>query len=306
MIQFYLTFGIFLFLKNVNCFQNKTNADNERGFVPQFIKRGSNGWSTFIKPGSNGWSTSIKPGSNGWSTFIKPGSNGWTTFIKPGSNGWSNFIKPGSNGWSNFIKPASNVWSNFTKPGSNGPSFNTPRPSFNTSKPSIITERPTNSSVIPSSQLGFAEAGLKAHNTRRLTSPHYGTLLVLDDKLCKDAQSYADLLAKRDSGLQHARGTGQGENLSWQSSGWWTKEWGKDGVSAEEITEGWYEERVTGGSCAGHYTQVVWKKSVKFCMATAESRSGGTYTVARYLPPGNYNGAKNYRANVHQGFVKPC
>merc|ERR1719416_260255 len=62
----------------------------------------------------------------------------------------------------------------------------------------------------------FAQEALAAHNKYRKTSPHYGTKLVLDGKLCRDAQRYADKLARRGGGVQHARGTGQGENLSGQ------------------------------------------------------------------------------------------
>ena len=59
----------------------------------------------------------------------------------------------------------------------------------------------------------FAKAALEAHNNKRRTSPHYGSKLVLDAKLCRGAQRYAEKLAKRNSGLQPSRIRGLGENL---------------------------------------------------------------------------------------------
>ena len=62
-------------------------------------------------------------------------------------------------------------------------------------------------------QQRFAKAGLEAHNKKRRTSPHYGSKLVLDAKLCRVAQRYAEKLARRNSGLQPSRIRGLGENL---------------------------------------------------------------------------------------------
>merc|ERR1719509_610267 len=188
MRQFHLTFVLFLFWGNVNCLQNKTNHDHKRAFFQQFLQPGSNGLSNFIKPVSNGLSNFIKPGSNELSNFIKPGSNGDFLLSALQSNGLSNFIT----GFPSNLFP--NSISNPSKPTKN----------TDTTKPN---------------KRQFAKAGLEAHNKRRMTSPHYGTKLILDDKLCREAQSYANKLARRDGGLQHARGTGQGENLSWQSGG---------------------------------------------------------------------------------------
>merc|ERR1719319_2190151 len=77
-------------------------------------------------------------------------------------------------------------------------------------------------------------------------------------------------------------------------------------VTAESVVEGWFREKDHARSCKQHYTQLVWKKSVRFCMAMAVSRTGGVYTVARYYPAGNLPGARNYQANVSPGFKDPC
>jgi len=144
----------------------------------------------------------------------------------------------------------------------------------------------------------FAQDGLEAHNKKRRTSPHYGTKLVLDDKLCRGAQRYAEKLARRNSGLQPSRARGIGENLHHYKS------YGQ--VSADRVVDSWYNERNTGANCKSHYSQLVWKSSVKFCMATAESRHGGFYTVAWYSRAGNHGGARTYEENVHRGFRNPC
>merc|ERR1711924_290966 len=99
-------------------------------------------------------------------------------------------------------------------------------------------------------------------------------------------------------------GTQYGENLAWNSPIQWS-----DGTTepaekptAQSVVDDWYNEKYPG--CKGashcqysangfnHYTQVVWKGSRKLCMATAQSRSGAWFTVARYDPPGNYQGKK--------------
>merc|ERR1711890_107953 len=133
----------------------------------------------------------------------------------------------------------------------------------------------------------FAKEGLESHNSRR-SAP-----LKLDDDLCKDAQAYADKLAKDDAGLIHAsaelRKKGQGENLAWASPIMWSNgRVDSQNPSAEMAVKDWYNEKFTGEHCKGHYTQVVWKASKKFCMAKAEARSKATYTVARYYPRGNF------------------
>jgi hypothetical protein len=49
----------------------------------------------------------------------------------------------------------------------------------------------------------------------------------------------------------------------------------------------------------GHFTQLVWKTSLKFGIGKAKSKNGCTYVVAHYKKPGNYEG--EYRENVFEG-----
>ena len=56
-----------------------------------------------------------------------------------------------------------------------------------------------------------AVACMKAHNDKRAL--HGSPPLAWDDKLTKDAQKWADHLAYDVGRMEHAKGTGQGENL---------------------------------------------------------------------------------------------
>merc|ERR1712080_133944 len=110
------------------------------------------------------------------------------------------------------------------------------------------------------------------------------------------------------------RRKGQGENLHmagpwiWSYSDGSTKKEAQD-VKAEAAVQDWYNEKTTKEQCMGHYTQVVWKASKKFCMAKAESETKNVYTVARYYPRGNFYMAGHkleaWQENVDAGFQFP-
>lgn len=118
--------------------------------------------------------------------------------------------------------------------------------------------------------------------------------MVWDDALASDALAWAQNLASSggSSGtLTHATGTGEGENLYWQSNSdnpytnaatAWVEE--KSTYNGEAITgTGNFEEY-------GHYTQIIWKSTTKIGMGIASDGSGGYYVVARYTPEGNVIG----------------
>ncbi|KAF5731874.1 pathogenesis-related protein 1-like [Tripterygium wilfordii] len=54
-----------------------------------------------------------------------------------------------------------------------------------------------------------------------------------------------------------------------------------------------YESNSCNGVC-GHYTQVVWRKSVRLGCARVGCDNGGTFVICSYDPPGNYNGELPY------------
>ncbi|XP_078362793.1 Golgi-associated plant pathogenesis-related protein 1-like isoform X2 [Oculina patagonica] len=145
-------------------------------------------------------------------------------------------------------------------------------------------------------------ACLRAHNAKR--AQHGASPLVWDAGLAKEAQDWADHLADIER-MEHAQGTGEGENLY---EIWITN---KQDATCPDAVQAWYDEikdynfNNPGFSGAtGHFTQVVWKgtKKVGVAVATASKPDAdGFYTsfvVARYFPPGNYMGqfAENVKA----------
>ncbi|CBY21654.1 unnamed protein product [Oikopleura dioica] len=131
---------------------------------------------------------------------------------------------------------------------------------------------------------------------------HHAPPVEVDAKLCTDAQSYADLLAKRDSGLSHdgalLQSLKQGENLMF----------GLNDMSIEAnfllATKMWHDEWIdwdfekltcTPGRQCLHFTQQVWIGTQKVCYAAAKA-GRKTYVVARYSPPGN--SMRRMRENV--------
>jgi len=122
-----------------------------------------------------------------------------------------------------------------------------------------------------------------------------------DATLAAQAQSYADTCP-----TGHASDSnGAGENLYWAAS---TKTPTLVGVY-EKAVQAWYDEikdyswpqtpsdPVNNGGVTGHFTQVVWKSSVKVgCGAVTGCTNmfGGSFinnaVVCRYSPPGNWQG----------------
>lgn len=111
------------------------------------------------------------------------------------------------------------------------------------------------------------------------------------DAVASTAQDWADHLAETmDCGLQHASDSGYGENLAAGTN-----------VGAERAVEMWaneksqysYEAEYVFESGTGHYTQIVWRKSIRIGCASAKC-SRSNVVVCRYDPPGNFIGAQIY------------
>ncbi|XP_059446929.1 pathogenesis-related protein 1-like [Corylus avellana] len=130
---------------------------------------------------------------------------------------------------------------------------------------------------------------LKAHNDAR-AAVGVGPLK-WDDKVAGYARDYAN---KRigDCKLVHSGGP-YGENIAWGSAD-------LSGTAAVKL---WVDEKKSynynSNSCAagavcGHYTQVVWRNSVRLGCAKVRCNSGGTFIICNYDPPGNYVGQKPY------------
>ncbi|KAK4254089.1 hypothetical protein QN277_009517 [Acacia crassicarpa] len=132
---------------------------------------------------------------------------------------------------------------------------------------------------------------VKAHNAARsqVGVPN----IAWDDTVAAFAQNYANQ-RKADCQLVHSGGGGKyGENLAWSSGD-------MSGVDAVKM---WVDEKAfydyNSNSCAagkqcGHYTQVVWKNSVRVGCAKVKCNNGGTFIGCNYSPPGNFNGQRPY------------
>ncbi|KAL6761456.1 CAP domain-containing protein [Haematococcus lacustris] len=138
--------------------------------------------------------------------------------------------------------------------------------------------------------LASAQADILAlHNGYR--KAHQVPPLTSSAALTSAAQSWANRLAASCT-FEHARGTGQGENLASGHRSW------------TEVARGWYNEvrqynyGAPGfGMSTGHFTQMVWKGTTQLGCASAMSKcSSRTIYVCRYSPPGNVQGA--FRSNV--------
>jgi uncharacterized protein YkwD len=134
----------------------------------------------------------------------------------------------------------------------------------------------------------FRQAILRSHN--ELRARHGAPALSLDDRLNMYAQNWANHLAASAT-FGHSGGT-YGENLYYASS--------TSGIDAAAAASGavdsWYGEsahyRYGSGfsSATGHFTQLVWKGSVRLGCGMARASNGSmnsVYVVCSYDPPGN-------------------
>ncbi|XVE67402.1 hypothetical protein DITRI_Ditri08aG0157500 [Diplodiscus trichospermus] len=130
---------------------------------------------------------------------------------------------------------------------------------------------------------------LNAHNTAR-ADVGVGPM-TWDDTVAAYAKNYANQRIG-DCNLVHSGGP-YGENLAWSSAD----------LSGTDAVTMWVNEKAdynydsntcAPGKVCGHYTQVVWRKSVRLGCAKVRCNNGGTFIGCNYDPPGNYNGEKPY------------
>ena len=76
-----------------------------------------------------------------------------------------------------------------------------------------------------------------------------------------------------------------------------------DSLNAAEAVKMWVDEEIdydyNSNTCAPgkecrHYTQVVWRDSVRLGCARVVCNTGGTFITCNYDPPGNFLGQKPY------------
>ncbi len=115
--------------------------------------------------------------------------------------------------------------------------------------------------------------------------------LVWDESLAKTALKWAKKLKKENCAFKHSQVKGLGENLFMGTTGFYgpadvVNSWGN------EIKDYNYDNNSCSGVC-GHYTQVVWKTSIRVGCAKIEC-DGMDIWVCNYDPPGNWRGQKPY------------
>ena len=118
------------------------------------------------------------------------------------------------------------------------------------------------------------------------------------------AQAYSEKLAAGGCNLVHSHGA-YGENLYWQSG---------MQVTPEDVVKSWYDEVacytlgafMQGDKCdqtcisamnsngCGHYTQVVWRNTLRLGCGMATCPGGAEIWTCNYDPPGNWVGQLAY------------
>ena len=129
---------------------------------------------------------------------------------------------------------------------------------------------------------------LKAHNTAR-ASVGVGPM-IWDNTVAAFARSYINGL-RRSCRMVHSSDP-YGENLAWGSANlagtaavkMWVDEWKYYDYDSNSCV---------GGECK-HYTQVVWRKSVRLGCAKVRCYNGGTIISCNYDPRGNIRGQRPY------------
>ncbi|CAI9756113.1 unnamed protein product [Fraxinus pennsylvanica] len=109
-----------------------------------------------------------------------------------------------------------------------------------------------------------------------------------DEKLATDARNYANKIKGRCL-FQHSNGP-YGENLALGTT-----------MTGHQAVNLWVAERkdynYRSNSCSrtcGHYTQVVWRKSVLLGCARVRCNNGNWFVICNYGPRGNIVGQRPY------------
>ncbi|KAK6240535.1 hypothetical protein SCA6_005924 [Theobroma cacao] len=143
--------------------------------------------------------------------------------------------------------------------------------------------------VLPSHAQDSPQDYLNAHNTAR-AAVGVGPM-TWDNNVAAFAQNYANQHIG-DCNLVHSGGP-YGENLAMSSAD----------LSGTNAVRMWVDEKAdydySSNTCApgkvcGHYTQVVWRSSVRLGCAKVRCSNGGTFIGCNYDPPGNFVGEKPY------------
>lgn len=155
--------------------------------------------------------------------------------------------------------------------------------------------------VLCSYLIAFVQAGpspkldgtdvLALHNGYRRV--HGAPPLTSSASLISGAQSWANNLATKCI-FKHSYTAGEGENLA-MGFGTWT-----NAIFAWYNEQAQYSYKAPGYSpSTGHFTQMVWIDTKQVgCASSVNKCNSQPVFVCRYSPPGNWQGAANFKANV--------
>ncbi|XP_022769736.1 pathogenesis-related protein 1A [Durio zibethinus] len=134
---------------------------------------------------------------------------------------------------------------------------------------------------------------LTAHNEARAQEGE--PLFVWNETLASYARAWANKRSE-DCLMIHSFGH-YGENIFWG---------GRDHWSPLDVVKLWVQEhrfydRKTNaclpGKLCGHYTQVVWRDTVRLGCARTKCSNGGVFVICSYDPPGNYVNENPFQPN---------
>ncbi|KAF3790658.1 putative pathogenesis-related protein [Nymphaea thermarum] len=116
--------------------------------------------------------------------------------------------------------------------------------------------------------------------------------MVWDLTVATYAQKYANQRIG-DCRLVHSGGP-YGENLFWGSGRDYTAADAVNWWMAEASNYDYATNTCASGKVCGHYTKVVWRKSVRLGCARVKCNSGAIFITCNYDPPGNIIGQRPY------------
>ncbi|KMZ61465.1 Cysteine-rich secretory protein [Zostera marina] len=120
--------------------------------------------------------------------------------------------------------------------------------------------------------------------------------LIWDLSLVGYAQWYAHV-RKEDCLLEHSnyRSVHFGENVFQGDRGYaWTAEDAVNDWINEVRFYNYFSNTCIDGKDCGHYTQVMWRQTMRVGCARVECYNGGVFITCNYSPPGNIDGQRPY------------
>lgn len=151
--------------------------------------------------------------------------------------------------------------------------------------------------IVSSSNIACAQNSpndyVNVHNAARAAIEGFNIPnLVWDNKIAAFAQNYAN--QRKDCKVIPSGGNGgqYGENIAVNNGD----------ISGEEAVKLWvdekpnfdrYHNKCVDGECL-HYTQVIWKKSLRVGCGKVKCDNRGTFVSCNYYPPGNIPGQEPF------------